>query len=99
MILLMQLDSAIGQFSKIALKINDISDLVSLFPKVCDIALDRRRGPVFVDIYSKLFQTEVGDIENESDTRIHNHTDITDIINENFRNSKKTVILVGDGIR
>lgn len=85
-------------FCKLSKRIDTVSELKEVLPAACKLAVSGRRGPVFIDIDTKLFKQEVEKdfIEPDSSEEI---TSKLKVIAEKLKVAKRPIILVGDGVR
>ncbi len=91
---------SISTYSKFSIRIDSLEELVNEIPKACEIALEGRKGPVFVDVSANLFREEVALSSKETEKNSKNETDtIEGIISEKLNCSKRPVVLIGDGLR
>ena len=92
---------AVSSFSKYSSRIDTLEDLVEQFPKICDIAVSGRKGPVFVDIYSKLWGAQLpeNDFAAPKDENAVISTANVAVLSEKLRKAKRPLILIGDGVR
>ena len=90
----------VAGITKYAKRVDTVEELVQSINEACDIALEGRRGPVFLDVASKLWNAEMPDISTpeKSAPAIHvsdeNIADIESALNA----SKRPIVLIGDGI-
>ena len=94
--------SLVKKVTKRAVRIDRIEDLRSEFSLACKLAMQDRKGPVFLDILKGLFSQDVSwdydfakDDEGQSD--IVENT--VDEIAEMVRVAKRPVLLIGNGVR
>ena len=87
-------------FTKYAKRIDTIEEFPQCVQEACSVAMQGRRGPVFLDIASKLWNTEVPE-----DSCVETHAESYAIREEYLaaietviRASKRPIILIGDGI-
>lgn len=87
--------------TKYAKRIDTIEELPHCVQEACQIALQGRRGPVFLDIASKLWNAEVQEENDivESSEKVSSITeaDLAAIKNA-INSSKRPILLIGDGI-
>lgn len=90
----------VRNITKMAVRLDDEGAFAETIDRALDIAVEGRKGPVFLDIASSLFKKEITVIKNE----VENHNQREDYskqvkkIAEAIRNAKRPVILAGDGI-
>lgn len=86
--------------TKYAKRIDSIEDFAGSVNEACSIALAGRKGPVFLDIASSLWKKEVVDANSKLKEKkvSEEYSKIIEIINSELINSKRPVILIGDGI-
>lgn len=89
--------SMVKGITKYAQRIDSISSLATDLAKACEMALEGRQGPVFLDISVKALKAEIDTVThlnlNQHEKSI-NPAFIADAIKE----AKRPVILVGDGV-
>lgn len=102
----LDLAESISRFTKYAVNIDDINDVVKKFEEGCRIAIDGRRGPVFLDFSSKLFDMEIDESDTYKckDNQIFNSNDLEEcnvinIIKKYISKFQRPTILIGDGMR
>lgn len=93
--------SIVDGITKYAARVNKIEEFVLAVDNACRYALDGRMGPVFLDVHSALWNSELPEMQalerpfhegaKEQDTRID---EIVDVINA----AKRPIILVGNGV-
>ena len=90
--------SMVRNVTKKAVRLDDIDTFAIDFEELCDIAVSGRKGPVFLDVSTKILNKEVNTDtqENEKVSPSYNF-DISFIIKA-IREAKRPVILAGDGI-
>lgn len=90
--------SMVRNVTKKAVRLDNIDTFAIDFEELCNIALSGRKGPVFLDVSTKILNQEVNPAtqENEKGCPLYNF-DINFIINA-LREAKRPVILAGDGI-
>lgn len=90
----------VAGITKYAKRVDTIEELVTGIHEACDTALQGRRGPVFLDVASKLWNVEVPEMrvgeKSASISRVSNE-DIA-AIESALNASKRPIILIGDGI-
>lgn len=92
--------SMVRKVTKFASRVETVEDFLELFPRACSLAMDGRKGPVFLDFSARLFREEVPrDIErcvcpqpSEVDERMLGE------LYDAVRSARRPVVLVGDGI-
>lgn len=93
----------VESITKYAKRVDSQEDLQESLEKACTIALEGRKGPVFLDIASSLFKEEMclSQMIAENNTFFTapaNHEKIVELIEESIRTAERPVILIGDGI-
>lgn len=93
----------VKNISKKAVRIDRIEELQTEVIDSIGIAMKDRKGPVVLDIWSGLFSQEVSDCQEKiiSETIIDcdEWTGDIQIISEKIRNSKRPILLIGNGVR
>lgn len=87
--------------TKESIRIDDASVLASEFERICDSAMEGRKGPVLVDVASSLLNEEVllsGCQCKAGEHKYANVAIVTQDIVSSLRQAKRPVILMGDGI-
>ena len=87
--------------TKYAKRIDAIEELPQCVHDACQIALQGRRGPVFLDIASKLWNTEVPNASCVNEIAEHESSisaDVLAAIEYAINASKRPILLIGDGI-
>ncbi|MPL93528.1 Acetolactate synthase isozyme 2 large subunit [bioreactor metagenome] len=93
--------SMVRNITKFSARIDDVNDIPSILNKACIIALDGRRGPVFLDFASDIFSKSI--TLNNID-KIPEKASIFDIkkmvydVKNEIKEAKRPIILVGDGV-
>ena len=95
---------SVKSFTKYAASVNQIEDVQRHMETACYKALDKRKGPVFLDFSTKLFGMDIDlsnvwDIENDDDIERNVISDAIECIQDNLLKCKRPVVLIGDGIR
>ena len=90
----------IRNITKEAVRADDAEYFSELFEHLCDKALEGRKGPVFLDVASKLLNQEipVKKVSNKDGNIVLETNDVSNRIANAVREAKRPVILVGDGI-
>ncbi len=88
---------------KYAVRVDDIDSAENEFVKCCYHALNGRKGPVLIDIYSPLFGMERKDFKFDTDTcpiglGLEDKDIVAEYVFAKLRKAKSPVILTGDGI-
>lgn len=99
--------SIVKNITKFAARINTLEELKAGLKKACSQALTGRKGPVFLDICSKLFSQELAIQIEDTNTDCINIKTQHDIdlleaikaIKKNLLEAKQPVILIGNGLR
>ena len=92
--------SMVRNITKEALRLDDKETFSEDFEKLCDIALEGRKGPVFLDVSTTVLNQEIPIMYHETEQEMPLPLDDTaqKDIALSIRNAKRPVILVGDGI-
>lgn len=90
----------ISGITKYAKRVDTAEELVVGFHEACNKALQGRRGPVFLDIASKLWDAEVPEMSIEAKSASVESISAEDIvaIELALNKSKRPIVLIGDGI-
>lgn len=85
--------------TKYAKRIDKVGEFAESVEKACFEAMDGRKGPVFLDIASYIWKSEM-DALDEKDTPkdVSNALDILNKISVEIKQAKRPVVLIGDGI-
>lgn len=86
--------------TKYAKRVDSIEEFAESVNKACSIALEGRKGPVFLDIASSLWKKEVLAVSpeiKENDT-FKDYSKVIEILTSELKNAKRPVILIGDGV-
>ena len=90
--------SMVRNVTKKAVRLDNIDTFSIDFERLCNIALSGRKGPVFLDVSTKILNKEVNtDTEETRKETILYNIDINIIVNA-LKEAKRPVILAGDGI-
>lgn len=84
--------------TKAAARLDDISTFATHFEALCDEAMSGRKGPVFIDVSTRILTQEIPTEEQTLVDRPAYDTISTDTIVDALRSAKRPVLLVGDGI-
>ena len=89
----------VRNITKYAKRVDSIEDVQTSFEEACRLAMEGRKGPVFLDIKASLYQEEI-ELVPSIDTIISNKIEmgLWQEITDSIRNAKRPVVLVGDGI-
>lgn len=90
----------VSNITKLALRIDDAETLVDDFERLCDTALEGRKGPVLLDVAANLLNQEIP-VNRKNNDRKDDITDYEAIKKEivtSILNASRPVILVGDGV-
>ena len=90
----------ISNITKFSANIDSLEDL-KLVDYACKVATEKRKGPVFLDFSTKLFNQEVIFKKNNI-RKIETEDDIKsakEYIYSKLENAKRPVVLIGDGLR
>ncbi len=91
--------SMIKNITKYAVRVETVENVIECLNEAYTIAMDGRKGPVFLDISSGILKKEVNYKEVvEAKCLDHNVEDYSLLISEQIKNAKRPVILIGDGI-
>ena len=91
----------VKNITKYAERIDDVKRLPLALSEACHIALDGRKGPVFLDIAASLFNKEiesVGNVVLDRNKLEENCARMASMICCEIKKARRPVILVGDGI-
>lgn len=91
--------SMVQKVTKYAERIDSVEKFPNILEKACFEALNDRKGPVFLDVASSIWKSEV-DLPKESISSSGdiNALYIIDEIVKEIRDAKRPVVLIGDGI-
>lgn len=96
----------VKKFTKYAVSIESVSDVQKHMKIACHEAMDKRKGPVFLDFSARIFGEDINvDTSDIYDTQENECIEIGDIsdaiecIKDNLLKYRRPVILIGDGIR
>lgn len=86
--------------TKYAKRVDSLEEFADSVNKACSIALEGRKGPVFLDIASSLWKKEVMAASPEMKEKVvsEDYTKAIEVITFELNNAKRPVILIGDGI-
>lgn len=89
----------VKNITKYCVRIDSSESFALLFTQLCSIALEERKGPVFIDISSKLFKEDI-DVNEVclSNGNIFIPSQIANELAWKISQAKRPVILVGDGV-
>ena len=92
--------SMVQNITKVAMRLDDEKTFAETIDKALYIALEGRKGPVFLDISSSLLKKEITVIENvkENAYEIEDYSNQVKEIATAIRNAQRPIILAGDGI-
>jgi len=92
--------SMVQNITKMAMRLDDEKTFTETIDKALYIALEGRKGPVFLDISSSLFKKEIPIIEKveENAYKIEDYSNQVKEIATSIRNAQRPIILAGDGI-
>lgn len=90
----------VAGITKYAKRVDTEEELVQDIHEACDRALQGRRGPVFLDIASKLWNVEVPEMRVEEKNALEESVSDEDIaaIESVLNASKRPIVLIGDGV-
>lgn len=96
----------VKKFTKYAVSIDSMDDVPKHMKIACHEAMDKRKGPVFLDFSARLFGEEIDintsdiyDAEEIESIEKVGISDAIECIKNNLLKYKRPVILIGDGIR
>ncbi|WP_394886625.1 thiamine pyrophosphate-binding protein [Clostridium butyricum] len=102
----LELTQSVSRFTKYSANVDDINDVVEKLEEACRIAMDGRKGPVFLDFSSKLFDMEMNEnhickCEKKQYSKNINlqECNVINLIRKYISKSKRPIILIGDGMR
>ncbi len=88
------------KITKRATRIDTIDELQNEVIAAFRCSTEGRKGPVFLDIYNKLFSEEVKELDDDSDTEsTMDDRQFIATIEKELSSSKRPVILIGNGAR
>lgn len=91
--------SMVRNITKKAERLDNPMSFAGDFEKLCDTALNGRKGPVFLDVSTKVLSQEINNNATvATDNKQHPSFFEAGSIIEAIRNAKRPVILAGDGI-
>lgn len=89
----------VRNITKYAERIDNVEDIVASLQNAYEIALEGRKGPVFLDFAASLFRKEMSHSDISFASSGYKNVDAyVDEICMELRNAKRPVILIGDGI-
>lgn len=92
-----------SSITKYCIRIDTVGDFLNEFSKAVEIANNNRKGPVLIDISSKLWNLEIEDsfvFESENYyNKFSDYSKVCDVIKNALIKSQKPLLLIGDGIR
>lgn len=91
----------VSSITKYSARVEHAEDIVRELDQACHIALSGRPGPVLLDIHTAVFQTEISPAA-ASSCASQAATDTSVIIEEiqmSLRQSRRPVLLIGNGVR
>ena len=91
--------SMVSNITKKAERLDNPISFADYFEELCDIAMNGRKGPVFLDVSTRILSQEVHNRTNvvRSEKQYTKSFDANKIV-EALRNAKRPVILAGDGV-
>lgn len=95
------LTKCVSTFTKYSARINLVQEVQKKLENACWKAEEGRKGPVFLDIYSGLFEQEMI-IEKKYEKQIcnfDNWDNVYNVIEKNIFDAERPVLLIGDGLR
>ena len=92
--------SMVKNITKEAVRLDNAETLSEEFERLCDIALKGRKGPVLLDVASRILNQEIPIVQYAYAMNRHkmDETDAVKDIVSSIHNAKRPVILAGDGI-
>lgn len=92
--------SMVRNITKMSVRLDDETTFAETIDKALLVAMEGRKGPVFLDIASSLFKKEINCIakENEKTNAKEDYSKQIEEIATAIRNAKRPIILAGDGI-
>jgi len=92
--------SMVRNITKMAVRLDDETTFASTIDKALSVAMEGRKGPVFLDISSALFKKEITCIAEEKTVTPakEDYSEQIEEISTAIRNAKRPIILVGDGV-
>lgn len=90
----------VRNITKAAVRLDDANTLSEEFERICDIALEGRKGPVLLDVASKILNQEIS-VTQYKHSIPRFWVDDTDAIKDivsSIHGAKRPVILAGDGV-
>lgn len=89
----------VQKVTKYAKRIDSATEFPEVIENACYEALNGRKGPVFLDIASSIWKSEVNVLdEKDSPKNVSNALDILNDIALELKQAKRPVVLIGDGI-
>lgn len=89
----------VEKITKYSKRVDELQEVAEVLRVACKIAVDGRKGPVFLDYSSSLFKTEIPKSKCKNvadDAGVENHE--LGWLSRMFCNAKRPVVLIGDGI-
>lgn len=90
--------SMVRNVTKKAFRLDDLDTFAIDFEELCNIALSGRKGPVFLDVSTKILNKEVNTDTQENEKVSPSYNFDINFIIKAIREAKRPVILAGDGI-
>lgn len=92
--------SMVLNITKYAKRIDSVEEFGNYFNKACKIAISDRKGPVFLDIYNKLFNEEIDEYDKKyvEKNKFESNVKIINYLESELQKAKRPLILIGDGI-
>lgn len=90
--------SIVRNITKKALRLDDTASFAQEFKNLCKVALTGRKGPVFLDVSTKILSQEIEINYNTSQKSDDKAIPDVSAIVDSIRNAKCPIILAGDGI-
>ncbi len=90
--------SMVQHITKFAKAVDEVRDAHNVIKEACKTALTGRKGPVFIDFSSSLWNEEIELTEYKEPDKIEYFFSPNEVINT-INSSDRPIILVGDGVR
>lgn len=91
--------SVIKSITKYAARVDSVDNIIECLNDAYRLAMDGRKGPVFLDISSNILKKEVNEKKLFNAVCLnHEEDDYSLFLSEKIKNARQPVILIGDGI-
>lgn len=94
---------AVKEFCKYSVSIDSVDIVKSEINYACEVAMQGRKGPVLLDFSSSLWSQDIRcdfvEKDNFCDVTFGSIDKAIDCIEKSLKNSKRPIILIGDGVR